>query len=128
MNVFSKKRRAPASSPAATVVAVPQAPSKGAGARGHPARNARRLGSSCVLSQLGRAANDVSTYCARSGAGLVGGGGHTGQGFSGTWAQPAASRIKTQTSRAMWVVYLEMGLALAVAVLIIWFTWPRKPK
>jgi len=28
----------------------------------------------------------------------------------------------------MWVVYLEMGLALALAVLIIWFTWPRKPK
>jgi len=28
----------------------------------------------------------------------------------------------------MWIVYLEMGLALALAVLIIWFTWPRKPK
>jgi hypothetical protein len=25
----------------------------------------------------------------------------------------------------MWVVYLEMGVALALAVLIIWFTWPR---
>jgi len=28
----------------------------------------------------------------------------------------------------MWIVYLEMLLALAVAALIIWFTWPRKPK
>jgi len=28
----------------------------------------------------------------------------------------------------MWIVYLEMGLALALAVLIVWFTWPRKPK
>jgi len=28
----------------------------------------------------------------------------------------------------MWVVYLEMGLALVAAVFIIWFTWPRKPK
>jgi len=28
----------------------------------------------------------------------------------------------------MWVVYLEMALALLVAVFIIWFTWPRKKK
>jgi len=80
------------------------------------------------LSQPGSAANEVSTYCARSGAGLVGAGGHTGQGFSGSCVQPALSRINNQTSRAMWVVYLEMGLALALAVLIVWFTWPRKPK
>ena len=126
--MLSKKRRAPASSPTAIVVAVPQAPSKAAGARGQPARKARRLGSSCVLSQPGSAAKVVSTYCARSGAGLVGGGGHTGQGFSGSCVQPALSRISNQTSRAMWVVYLEMGLALALAVLIVWFTWPRKPK
>jgi hypothetical protein len=24
----------------------------------------------------------------------------------------------------MWVVYLEMGVALALAVLIVWWTWP----
>jgi len=28
----------------------------------------------------------------------------------------------------MWVVYLEMAFALLVAVLIIWWTWPRKKK
>ena len=87
---------------------------------------ARRLGSRLVLSQPGTLANEVSIYCARSGAGL--GGGHTGQGFSGSWAQPAVSRISNQAQRAMWIVYLEMLLALAVAALIIWFTWPRKPK
>jgi len=26
----------------------------------------------------------------------------------------------------MWIVYLEMAFALLVAVLIVWFTWPRK--
>jgi hypothetical protein len=24
----------------------------------------------------------------------------------------------------MWVVYLEMGVALALALLIVWWTWP----
>jgi len=28
----------------------------------------------------------------------------------------------------MSVVYLEMLLALAVAIFIVWFTWPRKKK
>jgi hypothetical protein len=27
----------------------------------------------------------------------------------------------------MWVVYLEMGLALALAVFIVWWTLPKKP-
>jgi hypothetical protein len=27
----------------------------------------------------------------------------------------------------MWVVYLEMGIALFLAIFIVWFTWPRKP-
>jgi hypothetical protein len=26
----------------------------------------------------------------------------------------------------MWVVLLEMGLALALAVFIVWWTWPKK--
>ena len=26
----------------------------------------------------------------------------------------------------MWVVYLEAGLALVLAVLIVWWTWPKK--
>jgi hypothetical protein len=27
----------------------------------------------------------------------------------------------------MWVVILEMVLALGLAAFIIWFTWPKKP-
>jgi hypothetical protein len=26
----------------------------------------------------------------------------------------------------MWVIYLEMGLALALLILIVWWTWPQK--
>jgi hypothetical protein len=28
----------------------------------------------------------------------------------------------------MWVVYLEMGLALGLAVFIVWWTWPKKRR
>ena len=28
----------------------------------------------------------------------------------------------------MWVVYLEMGVALVLAVFIVWFTLPKKPR
>jgi hypothetical protein len=27
----------------------------------------------------------------------------------------------------MWVVYLEVIFALALAAFIVWFTWPKKP-
>jgi hypothetical protein len=27
----------------------------------------------------------------------------------------------------MWIVYLEMTVALVLAVLIVWWTWPKKP-
>lgn len=27
----------------------------------------------------------------------------------------------------MWVVFLEMAVALGLAVLIVWLTWPKKP-
>jgi hypothetical protein len=26
----------------------------------------------------------------------------------------------------MWVIYLEMGAALAILILIVWWTWPAK--
>lgn len=26
----------------------------------------------------------------------------------------------------MWVVYLEMGVVLALAALIVWWTWPKR--
>jgi hypothetical protein len=28
----------------------------------------------------------------------------------------------------MWVVILEMVLALGLAAFIVWWTWPRKPR
>jgi len=28
----------------------------------------------------------------------------------------------------MWIIYLEVLLALALAAFIVWFTWPRKRK
>ena len=53
------------------------------------------------------------------GAGL--GGGHTGH-----WLQPATIRISN--AQRMWIIYLEVLVALALAGFIVWFTWPRKPK
>jgi len=26
----------------------------------------------------------------------------------------------------MWVIYIEVGVALTLAVLIVWWTWPKK--
>jgi hypothetical protein len=28
----------------------------------------------------------------------------------------------------MWVIFLEMGVALALLVLIVWWTWPKKRR
>jgi len=28
----------------------------------------------------------------------------------------------------MWVVYLEMAVALTLLILIVWFTWPKKKR
>jgi len=28
----------------------------------------------------------------------------------------------------MWIIYLEIALALGLAAFIVWFTWPRKRK
>jgi hypothetical protein len=28
----------------------------------------------------------------------------------------------------MWIIYLEVGIALGLAVLIVWWTWPKKPR
>jgi hypothetical protein len=40
--------------------------------------------------------------------------------LGGIWVQAAASRIA-----AMWVVFLEIAIALGLAVFIVWFTWPK---
>lgn len=58
-----------------------------------------------------------------------------GADFSGwvaTGAQAArapASRIAADNftaDRTMWVIFLEMGVALSLLVLIVWWTWPKK--
>jgi hypothetical protein len=28
----------------------------------------------------------------------------------------------------MWVIFLEMAVALAILILIVWVTWPKKRK
>jgi len=39
----------------------------------------------------------------------------------------AATTIRPKRARrTMWIIYLEVLVALAVAVLIVWWTWPRK--
>jgi hypothetical protein len=53
-------------------------------------------------------------------------------GAGGSGVQPvatteAATTIRPKRARrTMWVIYLEVLVALAVAVLIVWWTWPRK--
>lgn len=50
--------------------------------------------------------------------------GHEGHCGGGTDVQPAAnSRIA-----AMWVIFLEMAVALGLLILIVWWTWPKKRK
>ena len=31
-----------------------------------------------------------------------------------------------EAGRAMWVILLEMGVALGLLLLIVWWTWPKK--
>jgi hypothetical protein len=48
-------------------------------------------------------------------------------------ARPQTTRNGKQAARngrryRMWVVYLEMGVAFFLAVLIVWWTLPKKPR
>lgn len=36
------------------------------------------------------------------------------------------AKERSPGARIMWVIYLEMGVALAILILIVWFTRPRK--
>ena len=38
----------------------------------------------------------------------------------------AHHRCLPTTGRTMWVIFLEMGVALSLLVLIVWWTWPKK--
>jgi hypothetical protein len=81
---------------------------------GQPRRNACKLGSSRVCCHHGR----KKAFSAVSGFGSDAG---------GSGAQAPASRIRARRApAAMWVIYLEMLVVLAVAALIVWWTWPRK--
>src|SRR6185503_4631393 len=127
MNCDSKNLRAPASSPGATIAASSQATSSGAGGRPQPMRKARRLGARAACDQPGSVSKATSWYCAVSapaGAGGLATGGEGGLGGSGVHA--AASRINAKDARLkMWVIYLEVGVALTLVVLIVWWTWPK---
>lgn len=61
-----------------------------------------------------------------------------GEAFSG-WVATGAQAAATAASRmaagilkrwkTMWVIFLEMGVALCLLLLIVWWTWPKKrPK
>lgn len=44
-------------------------------------------------------------------------------------ATVAPSRIAATllvADRTMWVIFLEMGVALGLLLLIVWWTWPKK--
>jgi hypothetical protein len=94
-----------------------------------PATNAFTLGSKFADCQPGSAENSAGSYVACSGTGF-GGCGHAGQaGHEGhrggcTDAHPATN----STIAAMWVIFLEMAVALAILILIVWVTWPKKRK
>ena len=87
---------------------------------------ARRLGSSCARLQPGRSEKPRGHSTANAPFPVAASGaGQTGQ-TTGAGAQPASTRIKT--AQRMWIIYLEIALALALAAFIVWFTWPRKRK
>jgi cobalamin biosynthesis Mg chelatase CobN len=132
VNWASKNARAAASSSGGTTVAASQA-GLSVAFLAQPARKARKLGASEAVPQPGSISKPSGTYRALSGAGLGGGqaaqtghAGHvSGSGLGATGAQAATSRMAA--SRQMWVIYLEIAVALALAAIIVWWTWPRKP-
>src|SRR5688572_17805540 len=88
--------------------------------RAQSAAKARNPGASGAVAKPAMAVN--GTRCDLASAG----------GF-GKSAQPAKARIAPirgtragAGARTMWVIYLEMGLALALLILIVWWTWPAK--
>lgn len=69
----------------------------------------------------GHAAAGVAAVDCAGSFGCVGSGPHA--------ANAAASRIAAiqgEERRAMWVIFLEMGVALGLLLLIVWWTWPKK--
>jgi hypothetical protein len=48
--------------------------------------------------------------------------------LGGSGVQAATTTISARSAREMWVIYLEIGVALLLAVLIVWWTWPKNKK
>ena len=125
------KRRAEASSDSDVVRALSHVFLRALAAAilAQPETNALRLGSKLADCQPGSAENSAGSYVACSAMGF-GGCGHAGQtGHEGhcggcSDAHPAAN----STIAAMWVIFLEMAVALAILILIVWWTRPRKRK
>ena len=98
--------------------------------RAQPAAKARKPGASAAADQPAIVAKGAAWYLAS--AGRAGGAVQFGQAGAGTGfarsAQAARIRIarKGAKARTMWVIYLEMGVALALLILIVWWTRPAK--
>jgi hypothetical protein len=76
--------------------------------------------------QPGIAPKPTASYRASA---VLPGAGH-GQG-TGACAHPAAARMSAHAAierTPVWVVILEMLAALALLLLIVWWTWPKKPR
>ena len=103
-----------------------------------PALKARTPGANVTSCQPGIAANGVCWYLASTGragaahcwhSAQAGQAGAVGAAAGGNCAQPAENRIAATGNakvRRMWVIYIEMGVALAMLILIVWWTWPAK--
>ena len=97
--------------------------------RAQPVAKARKPGASDAVGQPVIAAKGVGWYLASAGRTGATQSGQTGAGAGLVRsAQPARIRIarKGTKARTMWVIYLEMGVALALLILIVWWTRPAK--
>ena len=48
-----------------------------------------------------------------------------GSGFGNKGVQPAVTTIANRANLRMWVIYIEILLALGLAAFIVWWTWPK---
>lgn len=82
--------------------------------------------------QIGQAGQGLATAHSWDAGANVSGGDETGPVCVGRElhaATIAPSRIAATlfvAGRFMWVIFLEMGVALGLLLLIVWWTWPKK--
>ena len=97
--------------------------------RAQPPAKARRPGATEAFAQPGMVARGTCWYFASADRGGAGQTGQIGDGGGCRPPQPARARIANSRgagARKMWVIYIEMGVALAVLILIVWWTRPVK--